>query len=78
MFKVSILDIKDASLIFQDNASTVILPGEDGEMTILDFHQSFVTTLKKGKIKIDDKNMRIKSGIAGMKYDELSILIDKV
>ncbi len=77
MFKVSILDIKEASLIFQDNVSSVILPGEDGEMTVLDFHQPFIATLKKGKLKVDGMNLRIKSGVAGMRDEELSILVDK-
>jgi F0F1-type ATP synthase epsilon subunit len=77
MFKVSVLDIKNASPIFKNSVSEVVLPGEDGEMAVLDFHQSFISTLDRGTIKIDGSSIRIKGGIAGMKENELVILIEK-
>jgi len=76
MFEVSVFDIKTASLLFKDNASSVVLPGEEGEITALDFHQSFIATLKKGSIRIDLLNIAVKSGIAGMKNNELSIFVE--
>lgn len=78
MFEVVVLNIKTASVIFKDNASAVVLPGEDGEMTVLDFHQPFVTTLQKGAIRIDTLKMYIRQGIAGMKDNGLTILVEKI
>ena len=78
MFEVNVLDITNASVIFKKNASGVILPGEEGQMTVLDFHQSFVITLEKGIVKIDNLNIRVKSGIAAMKDNKLSMLIEKI
>ena len=78
MFEVNVLDITNASVIFKKNASSVILPGEEGQMTVLDFHQSFVITLEKGIVKIDNLNIRVKSGIAAMKDNKLSMLIEKI
>jgi F0F1-type ATP synthase epsilon subunit len=46
-------------------------------MAVLDFHQSFISTLDRGTIKIDGSSIRIKGGIAGMKENELVILIEK-
>ena len=52
MFRVSILDIEKAQPIFRDIASSVVLPGEEGELSILDFHQPIVCCLKEGMIKV--------------------------
>lgn len=78
MFKVSVLDIKTASTIFQELVSSVILPGEEGELSILDFHQPIISCLKDGMIKIDNiPPMVIKSGIASMQANELVVLVEK-
>ena len=78
MFKVSVLDIKTASTIFRELASIVVLPGEEGELSILDFHQPIISCLKDGMVKIDNITpMVIKSGIASMKDNELVILVEK-
>ncbi|MDD5408590.1 MAG: hypothetical protein PHC71_00645 [Candidatus Omnitrophica bacterium] len=78
MFKVSVLDIKTASTIFQELASLVVLPGEEGELSILDFHQPVISCLKDGIIRIDGKPpMVIKNGIASMQDNELIVLVEK-
>ena len=78
MFKVSVLDIKTASPIFQELVSSVVLPGEEGELSILDFHQSIISCLKDGMIKIDNTPpIAIKSGIAKMQGDELVVLVER-
>jgi len=42
--------------IFEGEATSVILPGGDGSLGILDNHAALITTLKSGELKvIDDK-----------------------
>lgn len=80
MFQVLILDLKRSTLIFEKLVSEVILPGEEGELSILDFHQPIVSRLKQGLIKINTeipKFIKIKEGIAGMNGKELVILVKK-
>ncbi len=78
MFKVAVLDIKTASTIFQELASVVVLPGEDGELSILDFHQPIISCLQDGLIRIDNITpMAIKNGIASMQNNELVVLVEK-
>jgi len=78
MFEVTVLDIMTASVVFKKNASSVVLPGEEEEITVLDFHQSFIGALKKGVVRIDSLKMQVKSGIAAMKDNQLSILVEKI
>lgn len=78
MFRLSVLDIKSASTILQELVSVVVLPGEDGELSILDFHQPIISCLKDGMIKIDNRpGLVIKSGIASMKDNKLVVLVEK-
>ena len=80
MFRVLIIDLRKAMLIFEKLVSGIILPGEEGELSILDFHQPIISCLKKGVIKIDTETpvfIKIKEGIAGMNGKELVILVEK-
>ncbi len=78
MFKTSIIDIKTAEFIFHEMTTSVILPGEEGEFSILDFHQPIISCLKEGMIKIDEREpIFIKRGIAAVKGNELSILVEE-
>lgn len=70
MFKVTILTPQEE--LYVGLALKVILPTEDGQMTILDFHQPLLTRLTKGTISIDDRWLfSIKDGIARMSGFEL-------
>lgn len=42
--------------LFDGEASSVIVPGTEGSMGILDFHAPMITTLKGGKIKVKTKS----------------------
>ncbi|MDP8297481.1 MAG: hypothetical protein RAP41_04780 [Candidatus Orphnella occulta] len=78
MFTVSILNIKTTITLLKGMASCVILPGEEGELSIMDFHQPIVACLKEGTVKIDHSDsIRIKKGIARMEGNELSVLVEK-
>ena len=64
-------------IIFDGNATSVFLPGKDGEFEILDFHKPIVTLLKKGSIIVDQiKEIPIKGGVMKMNQQSLVALID--
>lgn len=78
MFRASVLDIKTTRIVYQELVESVILPGEEGELSVLDFHQPIICCLKKGVIRIN-KNIpiEIKRGIAKVKRNELVALVEK-
>ena len=78
MFPISILDIKTTETILKEMASCVILPGDEGQLSIMDFHQPIVSCLKEGVIKIDQsRSIQIKSGIARMEGNALFVLVEE-
>jgi F0F1-type ATP synthase epsilon subunit len=76
--RVSVLE--PHGVIWKGNAREVILPGDDGELCILDFHQPIVCSLRSGFVRIKDsqtqteKRFPVKQGIARMRAGELTVL----
>ncbi|MDO8661735.1 MAG: hypothetical protein Q7K98_00745 [Candidatus Omnitrophota bacterium] len=69
--QLSILDPKKA--IWQGMSKEVKLPTADGEMCVLDFHQSFVVRLARGSIIFSETRIPIKDGIAFMRSNSLTV-----
>lgn len=72
-------------LLFEGEAKEIVLPGEDGEFSVLDFHQACMYSLRKGQIKLifQDKytpkqRHYIKSGVALVEWGKLSVLIEEL
>jgi F0F1-type ATP synthase epsilon subunit len=68
--------------LFDQEAEEVILPGEDGEFSVFDFHQPCLCSLHYGQIRVkckkekDWKRFFIKKGIARATGMELVITIE--
>lgn len=74
MFNVTVLD--QAHVIFDGMASSVTLPGEEGEFEILDFHKPIVSFLKRGEIIIDNMGFPISRGIMKFHKEQLMALVE--
>ncbi|MFA6079689.1 MAG: hypothetical protein WC779_08100 [Candidatus Omnitrophota bacterium] len=70
--------------MFEDEASEVILPGEDGEFSVLDDHQACLYSLRSGQIKIlfrgtvkqNEKAFTIRVGLAKIANNQLTIMAE--
>lgn len=73
--------------VLSGDAKEVILPGEDGEFSVWDFHQSCIIRLKSGRIRVRFQNGKqevdrhedvlITRGMARVNMLGLSILIEQ-
>jgi len=59
----------------------VILPGLDGEFSVLDFHQPFLYRLRKGIIKVQEKEksekemlFNVRDGLARFRGNDLLVM----
>lgn len=64
-------------VIFEGNASSALLPGDQGEFEILDFHHPIISLLKEGNIVIDGYYLAIRQGVAKFDKDELVALVEE-
>ncbi|MDD5431540.1 MAG: hypothetical protein PHO70_00915 [Candidatus Omnitrophica bacterium] len=77
---VSLMDTR--KIIFEGNIKEAVLPGEDGELTVLDFHQPFLCRLRSGfvTLRLDplkENRIMIKYGVAKMSRNDLTILVEE-
>ena len=76
MFKVTILNPK--RILYEGEAQSVFLPGDEGEFEILEFHKPIISLLKAGEVVIDwQKSVLISKGIARMRGGELVALVEE-
>ena len=60
--------------LFDGTASQVVLPGEEGELTVLDFHAPMLCALTEGDIQIDEAYFPVRSGIARVERNVVTIV----
>jgi len=75
MFKVTLLTPKEE--LYVGLALKVILPTQEGQITVLDFHQPILSRLAAGVISIDERWLfKIKDGIVQMSGLELLGIVE--
>lgn len=74
MFNVTLLD--QAHVIFNGVARSVILPGDEGEFEVLDFHKPVVSSLTRGEIIIDNMGFPVARGIMRFYKDQMIVLVE--
>jgi len=76
------LVLSDRNVAYGGEVPLVVLPGLDGEFSVLDFHQPFLYRLRKGIIKMkhseeDMEIIPISDGLARFEGNSLLILCSK-
>jgi len=76
MLKVTLLNPKRT--VFEGEAKSVFLPGEEGEFEVLEFHKALISLLRQGEIVIDGtKSFVITKGIVRVHKNEVVALVEE-
>jgi F-type H+-transporting ATPase subunit epsilon len=74
--KVTILNPKH--VVFEGEAGSVFLPGDESEFELLDFHAPIVSLLKAGDVVVDwDKRIPIRRGMVKFDHNECVVLVEE-
>ena len=80
MFHVLLLNARlknREDILFEGDARSVFLPGEEGEFEVLDFHKPLISRLKKGVIVVDnEKEFPVEGGVVKMRYQSMVAMVD--
>ncbi len=60
--------------VFQGSARQVVLPGEDGEVSVLDYHAPMLCVLGEGTVQIDELDVPVRGGLACVTCNSVTIL----
>ena len=72
---VSVFSPKE--VIFQGNAKSVILPGEQGVFEIAAFHKPILSRLISGTMFVDEQHFSVKRGIAKVFKNQVTVIIEE-
>ena len=72
MLRVSLFQARHRR--FDGTATQVVLPGEEGEVTVLDFHAPMLCALTEGDVQIDETYFPVRSGIARVERNLVTIV----
>ena len=76
MFDVTIVSPRRE--VFEGQASSVFLPGDEGEFEILELHRTVISLLSEGDIIIDGEHkIPIKSGVMNFQDNRLVSLVEE-
>lgn len=76
MFHVTILNPKH--VVFEGDAESVFLPGDQGEFEILTYHVPIMSLLKPGEVVVDWKTrIPIKNGMVKFDHNGCVILVEE-
>lgn len=64
-------------VIFEGEAKSIIVPGEEGTFEILTFHKPILSRLISGWVNIDEKKFFIKRGIVGVWLDTVTMIVEE-
>ncbi len=73
---LSITLLTASAVLFEGDATKVILPGEKGIFEIGLFHKPFVSRLLPGKVWVDQKEFPIHHGVVKVKSNRVIAMIE--
>lgn len=75
---VEVLILSQRKVLFEGQAKSVILPGEEGVFEVLPFHKTLLSRLVKGNIQVDNKTIPIKRGIIKVYENKVDIIAEEI
>lgn len=72
MLRVTLVQV--CRKLFEGSVTQVVLPGESGEITVLDFHAPMLCALEAGAVQIDEVRFPVQGGLARVDRNVVTIL----
>ncbi len=60
--------------LYAGHATSVVLPGEEGELSVLDCHAPMLCALTAGPVQIDEQQFSIAGGLASVWRNRVVVL----
>ncbi len=75
MIHITVLNPKER--LFEGEAESVVLPGDNGDFEILPFHKPIISLLRGGTIIVGSRQLKIRRGIARVIRDQVVALVEQ-
>lgn len=75
--RLNVMLLTPREVVFEGEANSVILPGEQGVFELLPFHKNLLSRLIFGNLLIDEKVFPITRGIVKVQQDNVTIIVEE-
>jgi F-type H+-transporting ATPase subunit epsilon len=75
LLNVSILNL--SKVLFDGQASRVIVPGEEGVFEVLPFHKRIMSRLITGAVIVNDQSIPIRRGVIKADQNKVTIILEE-
>ena len=69
--------VTPTEVLFEGEAKSVIVPGEEGVFEILPFHNRLLSRLLGGVVLVDEEAIRIRRGVVKVNQNKVTIIAEK-
>ncbi len=73
---IDVLVVTHQAILFRGQATSIILPGEQGTFEVLANHKPLLSLLLPGQIMVDHKSIPIKRGIAKLVHNKIFAIVE--
>jgi len=73
---LDVIVLSPNEIIFEGQAKSVILPGEQGVFEVLSFHKRFLSRLISGTVFIDEQQFPIKRGVIQVNQNVVTVIVE--
>lgn len=70
-----VLVCRASAVLFEGAANRVVLPSEEGEVSVFDFHAPMLCSLGEGQLQIDEACFAVHGGIARVSKNAVTVLV---
>lgn len=74
---LSVVIVSPQRVLFEGEAHSVTLPGENGVFEILPFHKNLISRLLGGKVILDNRWVSIRRGSARLYRNQLTLIVEE-
>lgn len=75
--KLNVLIATPERVLYEGEAESVILPGENGVFEILPYHKNLLSRLLGGKIFVNGQPLLIRRGVAKVGDNNVTVIIEE-
>ncbi|MBU1913276.1 MAG: hypothetical protein KKB22_07080 [Candidatus Omnitrophica bacterium] len=75
--EIDVLILSPTGVIFEGQAKSITLPGEQGVFEVLPFHKAILSRLISGTLFVDEQSVSIRRGLVSVNQNKVTIIVEE-
>ena len=75
---IDVVIVNPQKVIYEGEANSVLLPGEQGVFEVLPYHKDLLSRLITGEVLVDGRPLRIHRGVVKVESNTVTAIVEEV